>query len=166
MYPGARVHRRLRGRLGRTCSYGPSSGLGSRSVIVCAAAGDLRRRTWLTCLSRAIASRYPKHIFLENSRIFLENTGFFLNLNYTLFSCRCHAIIPDAHMNPSRRDWLRASLNTNNSVPIQERTFQSAARILGPARFRSGALVNYASPMMCAYALFCLRPSCATAVCT
>ncbi len=27
------------------------------SVVVCAAAADLRRRTWLTCLSRATASR-------------------------------------------------------------------------------------------------------------
>ena len=43
--------------LGWMCSYGPSSDLGSRSVIVCAAAADLRRRTWFTCLSRATASR-------------------------------------------------------------------------------------------------------------
>jgi hypothetical protein len=57
MYPGARFHSRLHGRLGWTCSYGPSSFLGSRSVVVCAAAADLRRRTWLTCLSRATASR-------------------------------------------------------------------------------------------------------------
>jgi hypothetical protein len=44
---GARIHRRLHGRLGQTCSYGPSSGLGSRSVVVCAAAADLRQRTWI-----------------------------------------------------------------------------------------------------------------------
>jgi hypothetical protein len=30
-------------------------------------------------------------------------------------------------MNPSLRDWLRAYPKTDNSVPIQERTFQSAA---------------------------------------
>jgi hypothetical protein len=55
-YPGACLHCRLCGRLGWTCSCGPSSGLGSRSVVVCAAAADLRRLTWLTCLSRATAS--------------------------------------------------------------------------------------------------------------
>jgi hypothetical protein len=44
------------GRLGWTCSYGPSSGLGSHGVVVCTAAAGLRRRTWLTCLSRAMAS--------------------------------------------------------------------------------------------------------------
>jgi hypothetical protein len=52
MYPGARVHRRLRGRLGWTCTYGPSIGLGSHSVIVCAAAADLRLRT---CLAQLVA---------------------------------------------------------------------------------------------------------------
>jgi hypothetical protein len=61
--------------------------------------------------------------FLENFRIFLQNTGFFLNLNCAHFSCLCHAIISDVHMNPSRRDWLQASPNTDNSVPIQDRIF-------------------------------------------
>jgi hypothetical protein len=55
-YPGARFHCRLRGRLGWTCSYGPSSCLGSHSVVVCAAAADLCRLAWLTCQSGATAS--------------------------------------------------------------------------------------------------------------
>ncbi len=40
-------------------------------------------------------------------------------------------------MNPCLRDWLRATPKTDNSVPIQEHTFYSAAalaRILGQAR--------------------------------
>jgi hypothetical protein len=59
--------------------------------------------------------------------MYLENTFLFLNLNCAHFSCQCHAMISDAHMNPSRRDRLRASPNTDNSVLIQERTFQSTA---------------------------------------
>jgi hypothetical protein len=47
LYPGARVHCRLRGRLGWTCSYGLSSCLGSHSVVVCAAAANFRRQTCL-----------------------------------------------------------------------------------------------------------------------
>ncbi len=65
-------------------------------------------------------------MFLENLRGFLENAEFSFNLNYTHFSCLCHAVIPVAHMITSQRDWLQASLNTDNSVPIKESTFQSA----------------------------------------
>ncbi len=73
--------------------------------------------------------------FLENSRNFLDNAKVFLNLNCAHFSCRCLAIIPDAHMNHYRRDWFRAYQKTDNSVPIQECTFQSVAAhrlYLGP----------------------------------
>jgi hypothetical protein len=64
--------------------------------------------------------------FLENSANFLETTKDFLNLNCAHF-CRFFPITPDAHTNPCRCDWLQAYPKTDNSVPIQERTFQSAA---------------------------------------
>jgi hypothetical protein len=64
-------------------------------------------------------------------------------------------------MNPGKRDWLRASPNTDNSVPIQERIFQSAAAhrpVSWARRLLKIAPLGMASHHFVLVILICVKP--------